>query len=194
MNVSVDIHIFQKMFYKNVYSLVTIDVLKMTTYENVHDKFLIRGLPVIISDATSALNNSETVVQFINHVTQTMNSMVKEEACSLETNLMMSSYATVEKSFSILSENSADSVEMPSWFVSFRNCNFNAVSFMKCLTNSGRLSRQPFILQLKASRLMMQKPYFYPRNLQAPSSSWILLSQNYKDYKNELSLYGLIIM
>jgi hypothetical protein len=40
----------------------------------------------------------------------------------------------------------------------------------------------------------MKKPYFYPTNLQAPSSSWLLLSQNYKNYQNDLNLFGLIIV
>lgn len=47
---------------------------------------------------------------------------------------------------------------------------------------------------MKASRLIAVKPYFYPRNLQSPSSSWLLMSQNYKNYENELKLYGLIIV
>jgi hypothetical protein len=49
-------------------------------------------------------------------------------------------------------------------------------------------------LQLKASRLLTRKPYFYPRNLQAPSSSWILMSQNFDNYTNDLKMYGLIIV
>ena len=48
--------------------------------------------------------------------------------------------------------------------------------------------------QLKASRLIMNKPYFYPRNLQAPSSSWVLMSKHYENYQNDLNLYGLIIV
>lgn len=40
----------------------------------------------------------------------------------------------------------------------------------------------------------MKKPYFYPRILQAPVSSWLLLSQNYENYQNELKLHGLIIV
>jgi hypothetical protein len=42
--------------------------------------------------------------------------------------------------------------------------------------------------------LISRKPYFYPLNLQAPSSTWILLSQNYKNYENDLKLVGLIIV
>lgn len=48
--------------------------------------------------------------------------------------------------------------------------------------------------QLKSSRLMMPKPYFYPTNLQAPYTTWVLLSQKYKNYKNDLKLFGLIIV
>lgn len=41
---------------------------------------------------------------------------------------------------------------------------------------------------------MMSKPYFYPINLQAPWTTWVLLSQQYRNYKNDLEVYGLIIM
>lgn len=51
-----------------------------------------------------------------------------------------------------------------------------------------------FYFQMKASRMMIRKPYFYPLNIQAPSSSWLLMSQNYKNYQNDLKLIGLIIV
>lgn len=47
---------------------------------------------------------------------------------------------------------------------------------------------------MKSSRLMMSKPYFYPINLQAPYTTWLLISQQYKNYKNDLEVYGLIIV
>lgn len=40
----------------------------------------------------------------------------------------------------------------------------------------------------------MQKPYFYPRTLQAPQYSWLLLSQNYANYSGKLRVFGLIIV
>lgn len=48
--------------------------------------------------------------------------------------------------------------------------------------------------QLKASRLLLPKPYFYPTNLQAPYTSWLLMSQKYENYRNELEVYGLVII
>lgn len=41
---------------------------------------------------------------------------------------------------------------------------------------------------------MVEKPYFYPRSLQAPASSWILVSENFENYSNDLSLVGLVIV
>jgi hypothetical protein len=41
---------------------------------------------------------------------------------------------------------------------------------------------------------MMPKPYFYPINLQAPFTTWILISQQYKNYKNAIDVYGLIMV
>lgn len=40
---------------------------------------------------------------------------------------------------------------------------------------------------------MMKKPYFYPRTLQAPYTSWLLMSQNFANYTNNLKMFGLII-
>lgn len=49
-------------------------------------------------------------------------------------------------------------------------------------------------IQLKASRLIMSKPYFYPINLQAPYTTWLLMSHKYENYRNELELFGMVIV
>lgn len=101
-------------------------MLQKTSYSFVHDKFLIRGLPVIISDAAMDYNRNETLAAFIDKVTVQMSAMVQQEACSLETNLMISKFASVGEVFGILSKLIEGS-EQTTWFLSFRNCKFEAV-------------------------------------------------------------------
>jgi hypothetical protein len=106
-----------------------IEFLERTTYSFIHDKFLIRGLPVIIADTFLDFNKSQSLIEFIENVTENMSGMVQEDACSLETNLMMARYATLDETFSILKKMSESSDEMQPWFVSFRNCRVKAVKF-----------------------------------------------------------------
>ena len=175
------------------YCLDKIDVLEETSYSFIHDNFLIRGLPVAVSDSLFDLNQSQNLIQFIDDVTENMTGIVREEACSLHTNLMMSKYATVDETFSILRKMTENYEILPPWFLSFRNCQIQAVELILCLSEFIE-SSLGLTFQLKSSRLMMRKPYFYPTNLQAPSSSWILMSQNYENYQNDLNLFGLVIV
>jgi hypothetical protein len=94
-----------------------------------HDKFLIRGLPVIVSDSALTFNSTQSLPTFLNHVAVNMSAMIREEACNLETNLMMSSVATVGKAFTILEKTIEKSDVVEPWFISFRNCKFKAVSW-----------------------------------------------------------------
>jgi hypothetical protein len=84
---------------------------------------LIRGLPVIISDTSPAFNRSQSLDEFIENFIENFSGMVQEEACSLETNLMMSRYATVDETFAILRKMT----DHQPWFMSFRNCKVKAV-------------------------------------------------------------------
>ncbi|KAG5680538.1 hypothetical protein PVAND_010040 [Polypedilum vanderplanki] len=153
-----------------------IDVVKETKYSNIHDKYLIRGLPVIVSDTIKAPNqsdknnNNESLSSFIDNIFTNMSDMITAKACNLETNLMMSKYATLDKVLEVILKTVEQNDK---FFVSFRNCKFKAV---------------------KASRLIMKKPYFYPTNLQAPYTTWLLMSQHYENYQNELEVYGLVIV
>lgn len=67
------------------------------------------------------------MLEFIENVTENMSGMIREEACSLETNLMMSQFATLDEVFEILKKIEVESEEILPWFVSFRNCHINAV-------------------------------------------------------------------
>lgn len=88
---------------------------------------MVRGLPVIISDTALDYSRTETLGHFIENVSVNMSGMVQQEACSLETNLMMSSFASVGETFGILKKIIGDNGKLTPWFLSFRNCKFEAV-------------------------------------------------------------------
>ncbi|CRL02017.1 CLUMA_CG015232, isoform A, partial [Clunio marinus] len=146
-----------------------IDAVENTKYNLLYNKYLLRGLPVIITDSVESNESSESLAKFLGHLYSNMSSIVEHKACDLETNLMITQRADIEKAFRILREYN----DLTSWFLSFRTCRFQA---------------------LKASRLIMKKPYFYPKNLQAPSTAWVLLSDNYESDESSLTFFGLIIV
>lgn len=102
----------------------TIDVFEQTTYKFIRDKFLLRGLPVIVGDGVNSFNRNETLAEFVDNISVNMSEMVKQEPCDLETNLMLMKFASVDEAFGVLSETNDES---PQWFISFRNCQFKAV-------------------------------------------------------------------
>lgn len=103
--------------------------MKGTTYNHIHNKYLIRGLPVIVSDTIKDLNNSESLVSFMDNLSTNMNDMISSEACNLETNLMISKYANLDEAFNILKKSlNEEEIIMP-WFISFRNCKMKAVKY-----------------------------------------------------------------
>jgi hypothetical protein len=104
-----------------------IDVVTETSYSFLHDTFLIRGLPVIVSDTSPDFNKSQSLLDFIDHISENMTGLIQDEACSLHTNLMMSKYATVDETFAILRKMSENYEVLPPWFISFRNCQLQAV-------------------------------------------------------------------
>jgi len=104
-----------------------IEVLEQTSYRSIHDKFLIRGLPVIVGDSALDLDTTKSLQQFIDDVSQNMTEIIQQEACDLETNLMMYSYASVNGAFEVLRKMLKKTRELEPWFISFRNCKFKAV-------------------------------------------------------------------
>lgn len=103
--------------------------MKETTYGNIRDKFLVRGLPVIVSDTKPDFDETQKLEKFIDNISANMSDMREEKACELETNLMMSRYASVDETLRILTELAALSDDLPPWFISFRNCKLQGVEF-----------------------------------------------------------------
>lgn len=103
--------------------------MKETTYNYIHDRYLIRGLPVIVSDTIKNLNNSESLLSFINNISTNMSDMISSEACNFETNLMMSKYANLDETFAILKKSLEEDENIMPWFISFRNCKTKSVEY-----------------------------------------------------------------
>lgn len=112
-------------------------MVSRTSYASINDKYLIRGLPVLISDTLKIDENSQitTLSNFIENIYENMSAMIDSEACNFETNLMMSQYAKLDKAMKILRNSLEESSEKISpWFISFRNCRIKAVEYiMLCL-------------------------------------------------------------
>lgn len=98
--------------------------MENTNFSHMYDKFLVRGLPVIVDDATKDVRTSQNLTEFIDDVSTNMSEMRKQTSCELETNIMMSRYASVDEVFRVLELN-----EAAPWYLSFRNCRLQAVEF-----------------------------------------------------------------
>lgn len=108
-----------------------IEALDNTNYQEIHEEFLIRGLPVIVKDSIAMKSSSVTLEKFLRKMRSEMSEIISSRPCSLETNLMMSQYAQLDGIFSSLEKRLKEEIApdaMSPWFFSFRNCNFQAVS------------------------------------------------------------------
>ena len=105
-------------------------MVSKTSYGAINDKFLIRGRPVIVSDAVKNHHESQTLSNFIENIYANMSEMINSEACNFETNLMMFQYAKLDKAMRIL-RNSLENDEdiAHGWFISFRNCRLKSVEY-----------------------------------------------------------------
>lgn len=86
-----------------------------------------------MKDSISLKNTSSlvTLENFLRKMRSEMNEIISSEPCSLETNLMMTQYAQLDGIFSSLERRVEDEIvadKKSPWFVSFRNCDFRAVS------------------------------------------------------------------
>lgn len=110
--------------------LEQIDVLSKTSYTAINDKYLIRGLPVIVSDSIKNRDDSQTLSDFLDNIYANLSDMINVDACNFETNLMMSQYAKLDKAIGILRNSMKNGEEISPWFISFRNCRQKAVEYI----------------------------------------------------------------
>lgn len=156
--------------------LDNVDNLRNTSYKFLYESYLIRGLPVTVEDTLyniphKSTGRRNTFWHRSNFTEQLLRlrSIIRQEPCSVQTNLIMSRLITVEELFHLLLNLKN---EKP-YFAQMHNCDFDTV---------------------KETRLLTDRPYFYPRFLEPPFSSWILLSSNYASGFKKLSLRGIVIV
>lgn len=104
-------------------------MVSKTSYGALNDKYLIRGRPIIITDAQKNHHESQTLSSFIENIYANMSEMINSEACNFETNLMMFQYAKLDKAMRILRNSLENTEDISPWFISFRNCRLKSVEY-----------------------------------------------------------------
>lgn len=132
-----------------------IDRISNTSFGNLHDIYLVRDHPVIVSDSHNADDVPEDFVEFLQSFPQLKYSM----PCNIATNLLQirNRQPNLKNIF-----QQTKRIGTKEWFLHFRNCEFEAV---------------------KASRGVFPhkyRPYFLSNHLPPFYSSWVLISKQYK--------------
>lgn len=123
------------------------------SYSDLKLNYLLRGHPVVIEEREFQHTNLYDYVDGLHNLTNLINS----NPCNLHTNLITGAHYKSLNALLELTRKSSDG-----WFLHFRNCDFDSV---------------------KASRLLEQQPNFLTSHLKPFSSSWIVMSNNYKVMK-----------
>nr|XP_019531632.2 uncharacterized protein LOC109403282 [Aedes albopictus] len=147
---------------------------KAVTYDYLNEHHLLRSLPVIISDSHDTWNKTdwENLTGFV----ESIEPLLLARPCNVQTNLIFGIHSskTSENTMADLYDMLPNVRKNESWFLHFRNCQLKTV---------------------KRTRLLFEKPYFYPAHLEMPYTTWILMSNNYRTTASkELNLNGLIVL
>ncbi|XP_037942078.1 uncharacterized protein LOC119683668 [Teleopsis dalmanni] len=145
--------------------LDSIPTTSNTTFSYMEAKYLERGLPVIITDS----HDEQTLDWLLEKIQNNPQDFLSSDPCDIGTNLMLKKFFNLDVAIQKIKSNNS----MTKWFLQFRNCKFNAV---------------------KASRMFVTRPYYYPLHLEPFYSSWILISQDYVSANREIYLQGLIFV
>lgn len=129
-----------------------------------YERYLIRGLPVIIEQSHPTWEFHNFTENLFKH-----NDLIESNPCDIQSNLMFGKYSTLEDILDL----SYRSHENDSWFLHFQNCDFEAV---------------------KKSRLIIEKPKYLSFHLEPFQVSWILMSQFYESKWKKLKVTGLILI
>jgi hypothetical protein len=140
--------------------------LENVDYQSIYDKYLIRGLPVIVGDSTNS-TSLITIESLLKRIRNEMNEMIVNEPCSLETNLATSRYAQLDGIFSSLEEQSDN---LSPWFLSFRNCKFRAVEFPLIFLLLLKIISLPFfILEVESIKINDEESIFLSKKFTGAS-------------------------
>ncbi|XP_055643249.1 uncharacterized protein LOC129779665 [Toxorhynchites rutilus septentrionalis] len=140
------------------------------SYDELNEHYLLRSLPVVISDSHRKWSND------LQDFLQSLEPLLLSRPCNLQTNLLFSpSISTkVEHKYLNMLDIISKSHHNDSWFLHFRNCELSSV---------------------KKTRLLVGRPYFYASHLEMPYTTWFLMSNSYSVQSPKvLNLKGLIIV
>lgn len=131
-----------------------------TTYKDLYDNYLLRQIPVIISDSHDAWTDLRPDQNFIKFL-QSQPPLMRSVPCNVATNLLMerSSKPTTLQKLMKQTELLANNEE---WFLHFRNCQFDAVKYSRAILPHTR------------------RPYYLSSHLAPFYSSWLLVSNHYR--------------
>lgn len=85
---------------------------------------------MLITDTFEPLTNKNEseIPQFIENLFNNHGNLVNSNPCDLKTNLAMAKYTNLDELFNLILNIKKQPVdEQTSWYLSFRNCDFNAV-------------------------------------------------------------------
>ncbi|XP_045770004.1 uncharacterized protein LOC123870680 [Maniola jurtina] len=149
-------------------AIKTIARLSDTNYNEVFNHHLLRGAPVIVTDAYYDWSVSELN---LTNIISNDNRLRDSVPCRTLTNLRLGKQPMdLEEIVSRITNT-----DIPSWFVHFQNCDIRAV---------------------KSFRILAPRPYFLSPHIPPSHFNWLLLSKNYDTHRFkylELDI-GLIIM
>ncbi|GBP54357.1 hypothetical protein EVAR_50769_1 [Eumeta japonica] len=142
--------------------------ISSTSYNEVFNQHLIRGAPVIVTDANRDWHFTDlNLTQFLRKDERLLDSV----PCRLLTNIRIGQQPMdLEEIVARIT-----SINIPNWFVHFQNCDIKAV---------------------KAFRILAPRPYFLSPHIPPSHFNWLLISNRYDTHRYkylELDL-GLIIM
>lgn len=133
-----------------------------------------RSLPVVITDSHDRWMD-RSWKNFTNFM-EAIEPLLLARPCNVQTNLVFGSLSSrkAENTLANLFEMLVNVHRNDSWFLQFRNCELKTV---------------------KRTRLLIDKPYFYPPHLEMPYTTWILMSNNYRTKSpKHLKMQGLIVI
>ncbi|XP_065091025.1 uncharacterized protein LOC135711978 [Ochlerotatus camptorhynchus] len=148
--------------------------LEAISFDYLNEHHLMRNLPVVIADSHALWKDRSWKNETI--FVEALEPLVLARPCNVQTNLIFGSLSSgkAENTLVNLFEILINVHRNDSWFLHFRNCELKTV---------------------KRTRLLIDKPYFYPPHLEMPYTTWILMSNNYRTKSpKHLKMQGLIVI
>ncbi|BFG04566.1 uncharacterized protein DMAD_03507 [Drosophila madeirensis] len=148
-------------------SLEGIATASNVSYSMLESQFLERGLPVIVTDVDLEAD-LDSLLWLIG---ESAPEMISSEPCDVSSNLLLRKLFSMDAALQKI--RSLQAQPSTRWHLQLRNCQRRAV---------------------KASRLYLKRPYFYPLHLEPYYSSWLLISYQQERPQTEIDVRGLIFV